>query len=144
MFSEGGEHSEEAWINLIYWLTEKGGINFVVLVETLPAESQISNQLKCLLTNKKITVLLMPLDRLISNEDAIQLIQNTNESAPVDSIFFVFFEIVRQFFHGFFIIFHLLPNHPIFLLGLTPSNNRLHEYGFSKSCEKYKTYKLEF
>lgn len=110
-------------INLIHWLKEKDAVNIAVLVEKLPDKLQTS-KLDCLLDSKSIRVSFKPLNKLISVEDATQLIQETSETAPVDSIFFISLVISWQ---GFRKIYNIL-NPPI--------SNATRELSFQDSCSK--------
>lgn len=98
----GGEHTEEAWINLIYWLKGKGATNFVVLVEKFPTKQRVSQLLNRLLADKKIIVSFKLLKNLISIEDATQLMEETSQVAPIDSVFFMSLVVIQQVSNDWF------------------------------------------
>lgn len=76
-------------MKIINWLRERDVSNFVVILEKFSSNSTISSQINRLLNDKNITISFISLDKLNSNDDADQLINETNKLAPLDSVFFV-------------------------------------------------------
>ncbi|KAK7602865.1 hypothetical protein V9T40_006839, partial [Parthenolecanium corni] len=83
------ECNGDACLKMIEYLRKKDASNFVVILEKLSTNSRILAQMNQLLSDKNIIISFKTLNKLNSQGDFDQLIAETIQLAPLDSVFFV-------------------------------------------------------
>ncbi|KAK7571972.1 hypothetical protein V9T40_014444 [Parthenolecanium corni] len=86
---EYNKRSGDACVKIIEWLRKKDASNFVVILEKFLTNPRILAQMNRLLSDKNIIISFKTLNMLNSQGNVDQLIAETSELAPLDSVFFV-------------------------------------------------------
>lgn len=88
MFLTGDQKNSE-WFQVIEWLSSKGVLNFVVVVDNCKFGSKLSTQIDQFLNQRKSKINFVEPLGADSVDGATQIISYANKIAPVEAVIFV-------------------------------------------------------